>query len=233
MAWLGRRITTPTRLLVGGLVCFAVILGCAIATGELLKLAEHPAGSTAIDSSITSWVVAHRTHALTSVAQLLSTLGSQTVLIPLTAIASVALLGRRRWVLAGLVVATWGGAIGMYSLTKHFVDRMRPPMGIWLTDVPRTTSFPSGHATQSLATFLALVLVGAVMLPTTRWPGRAIALALAIGVGWSRVYLGVHWATDVGAGWLIAAAWLTIVVWLARAAASIQWRVRGDRELET
>jgi len=233
MAWLGRRITTPTLLLVAMLVCFAVILGCAIATGELLELAEHPDGSTTIDSSTTSWVVAHRTHALTSVARLLSTLGSQTVLIPLTAIATVALLGQRRWVLAGLVVATWGGAIGIYSLTKHFVHRMRPPMDIWLTDAGRTSSFPSGHATQSLATFLALVLVGAVILPTARWPGRVIAVALAIGVGWSRVYLGVHWATDVGAGWLIAAAWLTIVVWLAGAAGSIQWRLRGDRELET
>ena len=233
MAWLGRRITTPTLLLVAMLVCFAVILGCAIAAGELLELAEHPDGSTAMDSSITSWVVAHRTHALTSVARLLSTLGSQTVLIPLTAIVTVVLLGRRRWVLAGLFVATWSGAIGMYSLTKHFVHRMRPPMDIWLTDAGRTSSFPSGHATQSLATFLALVLVGAVMLPAVRWPGRAIALALAIGVGWSRVYLGVHWATDVGAGWLIAAAWLTIVVWLARAAGTIQWRRRGDPEPET
>jgi membrane-associated phospholipid phosphatase len=71
------------------------------------------------------------------------------------------------------------------------------------------------------------------LLPTARWPGRAIALGLAVGVGWSRVYLGVHWATDVGAGWLIAAAWLTIVVWLAWAADSIQQRLRGKRQLET
>jgi undecaprenyl-diphosphatase len=233
MAWFGRRVTTPTLLVVAMLVWFAVILGCAIATGELLELAERPDGSTAIDSSITSWFVAHRTHALTSVARLLSTLGSQTVLIPLTAIAAVALLGRRRWVLAGLLVAAWGGAIGMYSLTKHFVHRMRPPMNIWLTDVGRTSSFPSGHATQSLATFVALVLAGAVIFPTARWPGRAIAVTLAIGVGWSRVYLGVHWASDVGAGWLIAAAWLTIVVWLAQAAESIQQRLRGERQLET
>ena len=148
-------------------------------------------------------------------------------------IATVALLRRRRWVLAGLLVATWGGAIGVYTLTKHFVHRMRPPMHIWLTDVGRTSSFPSGHATQSLATFLALVLAGAVIFPTARWPGRAISLALAIGVGWSRVYLGVHWASDVAAGWLIAAAWLTIVIWLARAAQSIQQRRRGERQLET
>jgi membrane-associated phospholipid phosphatase len=232
MAWLERRLTMPT-LLLATMVCFAIVVGCAIATGELLELAERPGGSTAIDSSITSWAVAHRTHTLTSAARLLSTLGSQAVLIPLTAAATLALLGRRRWVLAGFVVATWGGAIGLYSLTKHFVHRMRPPTAIWLTDVGRTSSFPSGHATQSLATFLALVLVGAVMLPTARWPARAIALALAIGVGWSRVYLGVHWASDVGAGWVIAAAWLTIVAWLARAATRIQGRWRGDRQLET
>ena len=233
MAWLGRRITARRLLLVAALVWFAVVLGCAIATGELLKLAERRDGSTAFESSITSWVVAHRTRALTTAARLLSTLGSQAVLFPLTAVAAVLLLRRRQWTLAGLLVAAWGGAIGLYSLTKHFVHRMRPPMDIWLTDVGRTWSFPSGHATQSLATLLALVLVGAAMLSVARWPGLALALALAIGVGWSRVYLGVHWATDVGAGWLIAAAWLTVVVWLARAADSIQQRLRGERQLET
>ena len=221
MAGFGRRVTSPALLAVAMFVGFAAILGCAIAAGELLGLAARPDGSTAMDRSITAWVVAHRTPALTSSARLLSTLGSQAVLIPLTVIATVALLGRRRWVLAGLLIAAWGGAIGMYTLTKHFVHRMRPPMNIWLTDVGRTSSFPSGHATQSLATFLALVLAVAVIFPTARQPGRVISLALAIGVGWSRVYLGVHWATDVGAGWVIAAGWVTIVGWLARAARSI------------
>lgn len=230
---LGRRIRTPPLVLVAALVCFGAILGCAIATGELLELAERPDGSTAIDSSITSWVVAHRTHALTSMARVLSTLGSQAVLIPLTAIAAAALLARRRWVLAGLLVAAWGGALAMYSLTKAFVHRMRPPLDIRLTDVGHTSSFPSGHATQSLATAMALAFVGAVVLPRTRWPGRALTLALAIGVGWSRVYLGVHWATDVGAGWLIGAAWLATTIWLGRAAAWIQDRPRVERQLKT
>jgi undecaprenyl-diphosphatase len=99
-------------------------------------------------------------------------------------------------------------------------------MDIWLTNVGRTSSFPSGHATQSLATFLALVLVGAALLPRLRWPARAIALVLAIGVGWSRVYLGVHWTTDVGAGWLIAAAWITILVWLTKTAHALKQRRR-------
>ena len=90
---------------------------------------------------------------------------------------------------------------------------------IWLTDVGRSTAFPSGHATQSLGTFMALALVGAAWLSKPRAPAVALATLLAAGVGCSRVYLGVHWTTDVLAGWLIAAAWIAAVASLAGAAA--------------
>lgn len=228
MSWLARRLTSPAIVIAVMVVCFGVVLGCGIVSGELLALAEQPDGSTSFDSSITSWVIAHRAHGLTEVARVLSTVGSQAVLLPLAAIVTALLVGRRRFVLAGLLVAAWGGAIGLYSLTKYFVHRMRPPADIWLTDVGRTTSFPSGHATQSLATFVGVAVVGTIWLPKARRPGLVLAVVLAIGVGWSRVYLGVHWATDVSAGWLIAAAWITIVVWLARTAGSIEQRLRGD-----
>jgi undecaprenyl-diphosphatase len=204
------------------LVSFALVLACAIAGGELLELVEHPDGSTGLDGSITSWLVAHRTHGLTAVARVLSTIGSQTVLLPVAGIVAMSLIARRRFVLAGVLVAAWGGAILLYTLTKYFVHRPRPPADIWLTDVGRTSSFPSGHATQSLATFLALVLVAVVWLPRARAPAWVLAIVLAAGVGWSRVYMGVHWATDVGAGWLIAAVWIMIVAWLGRAASAIK-----------
>jgi undecaprenyl-diphosphatase len=210
---------TPASLVALLLISFAVLLGCAIACGELLELVERPDGSTAFDSSITSWMVAHRTDGLTTLAHALSTVGSQAVLIPVAGVVAAALLVRRRFVLAGLLIAAWAGGISLYSLTKLFVHRQRPPMDIWLTDVGRTTSFPSGHATQSLATFLGLALVGAAWLAKPAWPARLLALLLAAGVGWSRVYLGVHWTTDVMAGWLIAASWITLVLWLARRAA--------------
>jgi undecaprenyl-diphosphatase len=63
-----------------------------------------------------------------------------------------------------------------------------------------------------MGTYLGLALVGVVWLAGVRRPALVLAVILAIGVGWSRVYLGVHWTTDVFAGWLIAAAWVTIVV---------------------
>jgi undecaprenyl-diphosphatase len=208
----------PLTLVALLLVSFAVVLGCAIAAGELLSLAERPGGSTAFDSSITSWIVAHRTHGLTTLARVLSTLGSQVVLTPVSLVIAAALVVRRRFVLAAALIAGWGGAILLYQLTKDVVGRHRPPMDIWLTNVGKSTSFPSGHATQSLATLVALALVGAAWLSKPRLPGIVVALVLAAGVGWSRVYLGVHWTTDVLAGWLIATAWIAGVFWLASAA---------------
>ena len=192
---------------------FAAIVGCGILCGDLLRLVERPDGSTSFDSGITSWMVAHRTEALTRLARFLSAVGSQTILLPVAGVAALVLAGRRHLALAGLVVAAWGGAIGLYTVIKHFVHRPRPPAHIWLTKVT-STSFPSGHATQSLATFAALAFVLAVLAPRAGSIAKVLALILAGAIGWSRVYLGVHWTTDVIAGWLIGAAWITIVFWV-------------------
>jgi membrane-associated phospholipid phosphatase len=212
---LARRTTTPATLLVLLLASFAVLLGCAVGCGELLRLAERADGSTPFDRSITTWVVAHRASGLTTAGHVLSTLGSQFVLAPLAVLIAAALVARRRNLLAASLVAAWGGAILLYNLTKLFVGRPRPPMYIWLTNVGKTKSFPSGHATQSMATFSALALVGATWLAASRWPGAVAAVMLAGAIGWSRVYLGVHWTTDVIAGWLIGAAWVALVWRLA------------------
>ncbi len=211
-----RATRLPVPLAAALPVAFTLLLALATAIGELLALAEQPGGSTAIDSSITTWFVAHRTPALTLIARDLSTVGSQAVLTPLTAIAMTALVVRRRRVAAGLLAAAWGGAIGLYMLAKQLVDRTRPPAHLWLTNVGRTPSFPSGHATQSLATLGALTLVATARLPGARVPAAAGAAILTLAIGCSRVYLGVHWATDVVAGWLLAASWLVIVLGLTR-----------------
>src|SRR5437764_4856353 len=137
-------MVTRRARLVMTLLWFMVILACASVSGKLLGVAEQPNGATSVDSSITTWMIAHRTHGLTAVARLLSTLGSQKILLPVTAILTLVLIGRRRFVLAGLLGLAWAGAIGLYSLTKYFVHRMRPPTGIWLAKVTGT-SFPSGH----------------------------------------------------------------------------------------
>jgi membrane-associated phospholipid phosphatase len=206
-------MTTPWATLAAALVWFGVLVGLGVAAGSLLELAEAPDGSTPFDNSITSWFVDHRTGALTALARALSGIGSQRVLVPVVLVLAGFLLVRRRLVLASVLVVAWGGATGLYNVVKHIVGRSRPPMDIWITH-PGGSAFPSGHATQSLATFAAIAFVVAVVAPRARWPSAVLAAVLALGVGLSRVYLGVHWASDVIAGWLIALAWVGIVLWL-------------------
>ena len=225
------RLSGLTGLVAMAVAGFLCLLGLTVGAGELLASVESPDGSTRVDSAITSWMVSHRAGQATTLAKLLTTLGSQTVLLPIVGVVVLVLLWRRRFVWAGFLVLAWGGAIGLYSLGKYFVGRPRPPQEIWLVKVSGS-AFPSGHAAQSMATFAALALVASFGWSRVRGLGIALAVVLAAGVGWSRVYLGVHWSTDVAAGWVIAAAWVVVVSGLQRRAVLIEQRLQSpDRPL--
>ena len=201
-----RRSLAPAAV---ALLWFGVVLGAAVLLGVALRAAEAPRGSTAFDRSVLHWLVAHRTGALTAAAHTLSTIGSQKVLLPAVALVALALLVVRRRVRAAVVlVVAWFGALELYTLAKIVVGRPRPPHALWLAPAGGK-AFPSGHAVQSLATFVALAFALSVLVPRLpRRAGVAVAVVLAAGVGWSRAYLAVHWATDVLGGWVIAAAWI-------------------------
>jgi undecaprenyl-diphosphatase len=113
-------------------------------------------------------------------------------------------LRRRALPLTALTVAVAFGLSSLASTTiKALVDRQRPS-GDHVIDLPTSASFPSGHATTAFAAAVALSL----LVPRWRWP----ALALAALVAYSRVYLGVHYVTDIVAGAMLgsAVAWLVV-----------------------
>lgn len=144
----------------------------------------------------------------------ITSLGSMTVLGLITVAVIGFLLLRRRFGAAALVVVSVAGGALLSSLLKLGVDRPRPDLVAKLADV-HTLSFPSGHAMLSAVTYLTLGALLARVLPgnATKIYVLAVAVIVAVLVGMSRIYLGVHWPSDVLAGWCIGAAWATFC-WL-------------------
>ena len=149
----------------------------------------------------------------------ITALGSFTVLGLVTiSVAGFLMLTRKRHA-AGIVVLSITSGTLVSSLLKWFFARPRPDLVPHATMV-YTQSFPSGHAMLSAVVYLTL---GALLARTQAEPKvkaylLLLAIALTLVVGISRVYLGVHWPTDVLAGWVGGACWAllwwVITIWL-------------------
>ncbi len=188
---------------------FGVAFTLTVALGFLLQLGWSSDGSTGFDSDVTRWFVDHRTPTWTDAMRLLTWLGSSAVVFPLAIVVVVALLiGRRRWVALFLALAV-GGASLLSVFAKDVIGRDRPPVDIRLQQA-HSSSFPSGHSTQAAATYFALAIAVTVLSQSRSLRAVTWTAATLVGflVGVSRVYLGMHWATDVLGGWLLGSIWV-------------------------
>ncbi len=199
----------------------ALAVGLAVLAGAAVWAALSGVGPAGLDEVGLNESIEDRTPGLTTVAVVVTTLGS-TVAMALLAVAVGAWCWwRGRRVDAALAVGAMAGASLVFRLLKVLLDRARPPVADRL--VPETNeSLPSGHATMSM------VVVGTIVV--LAWAGRSalaraamvVAAAAWVGaVGATRVYLGVHWVSDVLAGWAVGAAWLAVCV-----AVWTRWRAR-------
>ncbi|MDQ0463072.1 undecaprenyl-diphosphatase [Caulobacter ginsengisoli] len=151
-------------------------------------------------------------------------LGGFTVLTLLTVVAASVLLFYGKAKQAVVFVGTVLAAEISSDLLKLVYDRARPdlvPHGSYVY----SHSFPSGHSTVSAAAYLTLVSVIASLDPHRHAKAFLFAIAglVVLSIGFSRVYLGVHWPSDVLAGWALGAAWalaarLVLGWWLRRGA---------------
>jgi undecaprenyl-diphosphatase len=144
----------------------------------------------------------------------LTSLGSPSVLALVTVAAVGYLwLERERGTALFVILAIAGGA-ALETLLKLDFARPRPELVSHLVDV-NSFSFPSGHATMATITYLTLGVLLAQVQQRRRMKLYVLAVAtfLALLVGISRVYLGVHWPTDILAGWCLGAAW-ALACWL-------------------
>ena len=199
----------PRRVAVGVAIAFGVAFTLTVALGFLLELSWSSDGSTGFDSDVTRWFVDHRTPTWTDAMRVITWLGSSAVVVPLAIVVVGALLiGLRRWVALFVALAV-GGASLLSVLAKDVIGRDRPPVDVRLQQV-HSSSFPSGHSTQAAATYFTLAIVVTVLshsraLRAVTWTAATL---IAFLVGVSRVYLGMHWATDVLGGWLLGSFWV-------------------------
>jgi undecaprenyl-diphosphatase len=157
------------------------------------------------DLPILTYVHSHASAVLDTLMAFITRAGSAWVLIPVITLVFGFLVWKdRRRDAAFWTLAVVGAAL-LNFLCKHIFGRERP--ALWVSPLPESTfSFPSGHAMASMAVATALI----VLLWNTRW--RALALVAAIAyvflVGLSRIYWGVHYPSDVLAGWAASLAWV-------------------------
>lgn len=146
----------------------------------------------------------------------LTALGGIAVLLLFTlAVSGFLLLARRYHEFALVLAATWGGQI-VCSTLKSAVDRKRPDVVPHWDDVA-TASFPSGHSMMAAVVYLTLSVMLANFLPGRRLKTYIVSLAVVLTflVGASRVVLGVHYPSDVLAGWTAGLVWALLCGLLA------------------
>ena len=158
-------------------------------------------------------------------------LGGTGVLTLVTLATAGFLLLRRKYRVLLLIVAAVVGGILLSTLLKEAFARPRPDV-VPHESVVYTASFPSGHSMMSAVTYLTLGALLARVQPRRRVKAYLLLLAVLLTflVGVSRVYLGVHWPTDVLAGWTAGAVW-ALLCWAT--ARWLQLRRRIESDLET
>ena len=152
-----------------------------------------------------------------------SALGYQWGVVPADIALTLGLLVARRWREATFAGVSLGGSALLNMATKQFFQRDRP--ALWESIAPEHTfSFPSGHAMGSAT--LAMVVVLLCWHTRFRWPTGVLAALFALTVGASRIYLGVHYPSDILGGWAAGIAWVSGVYLVLYRIRERPWQVR-------
>ena len=199
-------------------VSVRLVLGLAAAVAALvlfLWLADFVEDKAAVpfDASVRGWVHAHPSPTLTSFMRLMSLIGSTAFVVAFSLIAFLILLCVAHWPREPLLflVAMTGGLV-LDGVLKVMFHRARPPSYFGAPE-PASYSFPSGHALFSVCLWGSLALFAGQRVRGTA--ARAVIFAgvvlLAGLIGYSRIYLGVHYPSDVIAGYAAATVWVATV----------------------
>jgi membrane protein DedA with SNARE-associated domain/membrane-associated phospholipid phosphatase len=235
LAWTSRRFSPSQSYGLGltlGLVTAALL---AYLFGALTRAVLARTPLVRVDGLVANVLHERALPWLTTAAEAVSLLGSGWLVVPFAVALSIGIVVYRRlWLDALVLLTSAAGAVVLAHVLKLLVQRPRPQFAEPLVD-PSGYSFPSGHATVSAAFFMALAILATGWLRS--WENRVYVLlgaaAIVVAIGFSRLYLGAHYLTDVLAGYAVGALWATLCITAATVLARVRdTRAQADAEAE-
>lgn len=215
--------------LLGYIVMSAVIVGL----GLLLTHVLLSSGVGRWDQGVSEWFVRQRTATFNSITVVGSIIGSTEVVVGIAVLTGIVLAIRRWWRELGLIAIALSVEVLVFITTTLAVDRARPYVPR-LDPSPVTSSYPSGHTAAAIALWVSLAIVISAhvrnaFVRTLTW---IVAIGVPIFVGLSRVYRGMHHATDLMGSLMLGVGALFFALLAVRAASAVAEMRRGSRTVD-
>lgn len=199
---------TETGLLLT--VAVGVVIVGAVAVGVLLAMIRARRGLASYDVRVSTFAAAHASAGSTAILKRINTLGGTgCAVVGSVIVGCLETIRRRSRHVIEFLVLVVGGQFALANVIKLLIDRTRP--SIDQLSGFSSSSFPSGHATAAAAGFAAFaLLLGSGRSKSVRAILSAAAVAIAVAVALTRVFLGVHWLTDVIGGLFVGWSWFAL-----------------------
>lgn len=181
-----------------------VVWSSGVIVFALLATTVHGGGGPWFDRPVLAALAAIHTAERTTAMHLFTLAGSARWLAAIAIMSVAVMCARRHWRSALYLALASAGAATLNHGLKHLFARARPDLALMVAD---GFAFPSGHSMGSAAVYGAIAVTIAARYPRLRVPLVALCATLVALIGVSRAYLGVHYPSDVIAGWALGASW--------------------------
>ena len=213
LLWLRRRVTPGEYLGLHLTLGLLAAVGCLWIFGRLAEDVVSNDPQVSVDQTVATVIHGLMTPALTTFFLVVTALGSMEAIALVSLVGTVAFGAWRRWLLFGTWVIAAVGSVVLILLLKALFARPRPYFEQPLL-LETYYSFPSGHAMEAVVLYGTLAYF-AVLALRTWWARAAVVFGTSLSIlliGFSRIYLGVHYLSDVVAGFAAGGVWLSTCI---------------------
>lgn len=185
------------------------------ASGEIYDSVEDADGAATFDRPVLNYALGLRAPSLDSAITWFTHLGGPIGMSIIASLITIAMVWRwRAWTPLVLMLIAVAGSLTLTAVGKNLIGRNRPPLTDAVPPFESSPSFPSGHALNStvIAGLIAYLVIRHVGRRWIKVLAGVLAVAWAVSMGLSRVFLGHHWLTDVMVGWSLGLAWLAAII---------------------